>query len=498
MAVIGGNQTAAGAVISGTYTTNGFSALTGNNIINSGGGNAVEIDGGLDTNTTYDTPNGGAGTLTIGSSNGSRGLLRSKEAANRIITITNLNLYSGVVLLGHTQTLAGNVSLTPDGSTYGGIGQNTESGGTSTVTANIAGNAGSVGFLYYVGATNGGVNVLQLNPTTGNTYQGHTMLGNPNVPLAPAVIVSLGSVNAIPHGTSGTGNVKLLNPNNGATNPVTLDLNGQSTITINGLDSQTNNNSGYLTTATTWIRVTGKRTGSGSAPVEFKVGDNNANGQYAGQIIDGNSTLSLTKIGTGTQTLYGNNTYTGLTKVSGGTLALSGSGTISNSLDLDTGTLSLTSSLSLASLVGNGTITGGQAVAVNSTFGPGHSIGQIDHTGAFTLGGSSISTIEIDLSSNTFDELNVSGLLTYDGTLNVLFTGSNPGPASFNVFDFGGFTNDFDFFTYSGLGGGQTASFDASTGIVSITAVPEPGTFAMLLFGSLMLWAVGRKRISDC
>jgi hypothetical protein len=38
------------------------------------------------------------------------------------------------------------------------------------------------------------------------------------------------------------------------------------------------------------------------------------------------------------------------------------------------------------------------------------------------------------------------------------------------------------------------AVFDPSNGQVIVSAVPEPGTFAMLLFGSVMLWAVGRKR----
>jgi len=49
-------------------------------------------------------------------------------------------------------------------------------------------------------------------------------------------------------------------------------------------------------------------------------------------------TLSLTKIGSGTQTLTGTNTYTGLTTVSEGMLVISGSLTASN-LSI-TGTLS--------------------------------------------------------------------------------------------------------------------------------------------------------------
>jgi autotransporter-associated beta strand protein len=52
------------------------------------------------------------------------------------------------------------------------------------------------------------------------------------------------------------------------------------------------------------------------------VGDNNATATFGGVI---SSDLSLTKIGTGTQTLTGTNTFTGVTNVNNGTLAVNGS-----------------------------------------------------------------------------------------------------------------------------------------------------------------------------
>jgi len=57
--------------------------------------------------------------------------------------------------------------------------------------------------------------------------------------------------------------------------------------------------------------------------VMLTVGTGNATGSSAAVIQNGSGTVSFTKVGTGAQTLVGNNTYTGTTTVSGGTLALS-------------------------------------------------------------------------------------------------------------------------------------------------------------------------------
>ena len=59
----------------------------------------------------------------------------------------------------------------------------------------------------------------------------------------------------------------------------------------------------------------------------LSVGGNNSDGWFAGALTDGGGTLALRKVGWGTQTLTGSNTFTGLTIVSAGVLAIGAGGT---------------------------------------------------------------------------------------------------------------------------------------------------------------------------
>jgi autotransporter-associated beta strand protein len=63
---------------------------------------------------------------------------------------------------------------------------------------------------------------------------------------------------------------------------------------------------------------------AGGTPV-LTVGDNDQTSSFDGVIQNTAGTLALTKVGTGTLTLNGTNTYTGDTTVSGGELAVTGS-----------------------------------------------------------------------------------------------------------------------------------------------------------------------------
>jgi hypothetical protein len=59
----------------------------------------------------------------------------------------------------------------------------------------------------------------------------------------------------------------------------------------------------------------------------------------------------------------------------------------------------------------------------------------------------------------------------------------------------GGFSGDFTSVVSTGLAAGQAATFNAATGFISITAVPEPSTYAMALAGvACGGWQMMRRR----
>jgi fibronectin-binding autotransporter adhesin len=75
----------------------------------------------------------------------------------------------------------------------------------------------------------------------------------------------------------------------------------------------------------------GTVTNNGAAAATLTTGAANTSTTVSGVIKDGGAALALTKVGTGTLTLSGVNSYTGDTTISAGTLALSGTGSIASS-----------------------------------------------------------------------------------------------------------------------------------------------------------------------
>ena len=107
-------------------------------------------------------------------------------------------------------------------------------------------------------------------------------------------------------------------------------------------------------------------TNLGGNSVALTVGTNNGSGTYSG-IMSGSG--SLNKIGTGTFTLAGENTYTGTTTVSAGNLAVSGKIASTTTTVTNTGVLS-----------GSGSIAGTTTIKGGGTISPGNSPGTISVT----------------------------------------------------------------------------------------------------------------------
>lgn len=218
-----------------------------------------------------------------------------------------------------------------------------------------------------------------------NTYSGSTSINYGTLQLNAA--------NVIPDGAS-KGDVLLYG---------TLDLNSYSE-TINGLSGN-----GV---------VDNKAAGT---PV-LTIGANNANSTFEGSINNNTGALQLTKTGSGTIILTGNNTYSGATTVSAGELRINGSAS-SSALTVNSG-----AKLSGTGTVGQVTINNGGEISPGS-----NSVGTLT-TGSLILNNSSVLNFELGTSS---DQIIVNGNLTLNGILNITNSGG---------FDAG----DYTLITYTG------------------------------------------------
>jgi trimeric autotransporter adhesin len=162
---------------------------------------------------------------------------------------------------------------------------------------------------------------------------------------------------------------------------------------------------------------------------------------------------------------------------------------------------------------------------VNGTLAPGNSPGVLTFSNDLTLGGGSTTAIQIAGDDTgrgtTFDGINVVGGLAYAGTLALSFDA----PLSAGTYDLvgGGFTSQTGDFSTVSIGGtfvqsftlpvftagnGWTSavtdqssttwnfSFNNGSGDLTISAVPEPAAYAVLLGGLTLAWSAFRRRRS--
>ena len=201
------------------------------------------------------------------------------------------------------------------------------------------------------------------------------------------------------------------------------------TLDINGFNSTIGSLSG-----------TGTVLNNGAGIAILDVGNDGTNTIFNGVLADGSSALGLTKSGTGTLTLAGNNTYSGGANVNGGTLG------VNSDINLGTGPLSFDGG-TLDALTG---ITSTKAVTLNAGGGTFLADPNTVSTLSGTIGGAG------SLTKAGLGTLILTGVNTYSGGTNL-----NAGVIAVN--------ND------ANLGGGPLSfdggTLEALTGIASAKAV---------------------------
>jgi autotransporter-associated beta strand protein/parallel beta-helix repeat protein len=344
--------------------------------------------------------------------------------------------------------------------------------GTWPSTCTFSGGFAGAGSLTIGGPSNV---VAGVTTISGNcSYSGDSILdASANANGGSGIFVSNGRNNILNNG----GNLVLIGGS--SFGKATLDLNGTAQ-TINGLIATSGG------TANAWI------TNSSSASAVLTIGNNNANGDFGGRIVNGQGALSLTKNGAGTEIFTGNNLYTGNTIVDGGTLALSGSGSISSSAVITiagNATLDASGLASQTFTLNSGQILdGGGTVNVNLMVSPGAELmpGSTSSLATLTVAGAAQlqGTTVIKLNSGSSDQIDA-GSFAYGGALVV----TNIGGAltvgqTFRPFLGDSYSGNFSSVTLPSLSAGLAWSNNlASSGSVQVVVAYKPRIATIVLSG---------------
>ncbi|MFN6015940.1 MAG: autotransporter-associated beta strand repeat-containing protein, partial [Verrucomicrobiota bacterium] len=395
-------------------------------------------------------------------------------------TLTGNNTYSG-----GTTVNAGALNVTSTGS----LASNSALSLNSSATANLSNSGQTLGA---VSNNNTATNALNFSNATGTVTLaslsggGNTRFGSNAVVtggIGSGTVNAIGSLTAnITGGTVGAGSLIASTVNGGTTTVggvATIGTRSAGTANLNGATSS-------ITT------LSGGNIALGSSTV-LSVSDGSSSG-----IISGGG--GLNKTGAGSLELLGANTYTGTTTVSEGALAVNGS--LAGGVTVING----------ATLQGNGTISG--ATTIGGSLKPGNSPGLLTFENSVTLQSTASTTMEIVGNSTlsrgvTYDAIDITGALTYGGTLTLDFSGPayGQGVYTFNLFDFGNQSGSFTSMSLAGLYSGalinnagvwgyqqgdNSWSFNQANGELTFTVVPEPNV--AMVVGSLALMTLLRRR----
>ena len=187
---------------------------------------------------------------------------------------------------------------------------------------------------------------------------------------------------------------------------------------------------------------------------QLTVGSNNLSTTVSGSIQDGGGSggtgASLVKVGTGTLTLSGNNTYIGATTINAGTLAAASNTALPSQT-------ALAVNLGATLKIGDGVSAQIGSLADGASGGGGVQIGASDPTTLLTIAGNSSTTFSGAFSGAGSLELD-SGSLTLTGASNGGNIGTIGGDLSLCNCDSGGLTISGGSLTVSGFSQGVTVT----------------------------------------
>lgn len=452
--------------------------------------------------------------LLVGLSSGNSGSLTLSGIAGTLNFTSNstLNAANYIGVDGGSGTLnvnAGTINFTTADTTGAGNLHIAANAGTSSGLVTLDGGTINVGTRVTIGALGAVSNGSGLVGSSGNgngtlTINSGTMNIGTTTLAATGAEVNKGYL-SLKGTTTGTGTATV-NLNGGTLSLLRFQIGTPATKVINfngGTVQARGNDTNFLDA------VTGSTTNVGNGGAIFNTNSFNIT---VGSALVNNGSGGLQKLGAGTLTLTGANTYIGTTDITTGTLALSGTGTLGTGNVIVNGILDIagvtSASYTLGTaqvLSGDGTIIAtGKTLNVNGTLAPGNSAGSLDVTGNLVLASTATSNFEIDGPSSN-DLLAVTGSLAYAGALNINTTQTT---GSFDLFNFSSLTGDFDSITLSNaftgsltpIGGGiwtgnngsVAATFTGSTGVLEFSVIPEPST---LVLGGLALLGFAGLRL---